>query len=74
MKGNKKSLRLGQILWVPFIAFLILLLCGTPAANAQTRQQIAKKALAATVLLTMEDANGKLLGFGSGFFVNVPTS
>ena len=70
MKGNKKSLRLGQILWVPFIAFLILLLCGTPAANAQTRQQIAKKALAATVLLTMEDANGKLLGWGSGFFVN----
>ena len=31
--------------------------------------QIAKKALAATVLLVMEDTNGELLGYGSGFFV-----
>ena len=69
MKGKKKSLRLVQILWVPFTALLILLLCGIPAANAQTPQQIAKKALAATVLLVMEDANGKTLGLGSGFFV-----
>ena len=47
----------------------LLLLCGMPVANAQTAQQIAKKALDATVLLVMEDANGKLLGLGSGFFV-----
>ena len=52
------------------MAFLILLLCGIPAANAQTPQEIAKKALAATVLLTMKDANGDLLGYGSGFFVD----
>lgn len=57
-------------MWGPFIAFLILLPCGIPPANAQTSQQIAKKALAATVLLVMEDANGKPLGFGSGFFVD----
>ena len=69
MKEKKRSLRLGQFLCVFFMAFLILLLCGISVTNAQTPQQIAKKALAATVLLTMEDANGKLLGLGSGFFV-----
>ena len=69
MKLKNKPLRLGQVLCVPFIVFLILLLCGIPPANAQTPQEIAKKALAATVLLVMEDANGELLGFGSGFFV-----
>ena len=68
MKTKKKSLRLGQVLRV-VTAFLILLLCGIPMANAQTPQQIAKKALAATVLLVMEDTKGKPLGFGSGFFV-----
>ena len=69
MKEKKKSLRLGQVLSVPFIAFLIPLLCGIPVANAQTPQQIAKKALAATVLLVMEDANSRPLSIGSGFFV-----
>ena len=69
MKGKKKLLRLGQFLWVPFIAFLILLPCGIPLADAQTPQEIAKKTLASTVLLIMKDANGKILGFGSGFFV-----
>ena len=34
-----------------------------------TPQQIAKKALAATVLIVMEDANGKPLSSGSGFFI-----
>ncbi len=38
-------------------------------ATAQTPQQIAKKALDATVLLVMEDADGGALGMGSGFFV-----
>ena len=70
MKGKKKSLRLGQILCAPFIVFLILLLCGISAANAKTPQQIAKKALAATVLLVMQDDSGKPLGLGSGFFVD----
>ena len=70
MKIKKKTLRLGQFLWGSLIAFLILPLCGVPPVNAQTPQEIAKKTLAATVLLVMEDANGKSLGLGSGFFVD----
>ena len=38
-------------------------------ATPQTPQQIAKSALASTVLIVMEDANGQLLSTGSGFFV-----
>lgn len=38
-------------------------------ANAQTAQEIAKKAFDSTVLLVMEDANGQPLSLGSGFFV-----
>ena len=56
-------------LLLSFMALGLLLLCGMPVANAQTAQQIAKKALDATVLLVMEDANGQPLGLGSGFFV-----
>ena len=36
---------------------------------AQTAEQIAEKALAATVYIEMKDSNGEILGFGSGFFV-----
>ena len=46
-----------------------ILVLGTVVATAQTPQQIAKKALDATVLLVMEDADGQPLGLGSGFFV-----
>ena len=35
----------------------------------QTPQQVAKKALASTVLIVMEDAKGQPLSSGSGFFV-----
>ena len=69
MKSNKKPLQLGQALCVPFIVLSILLLCGIPIANAQTPQQIAKKAFGSTVLLVMEDANGQPISLGSGFFV-----
>lgn len=62
MEHNKKSL-------LYFIGLAILLLYGIVAANAQSPQQIAKKALASTVLLVMEDANGQPLSLGSGFFV-----
>ena len=34
-----------------------------------TPEQIAKRALASTVLIVMEDANGKPLSSGSGFFI-----
>ena len=42
---------------------------GMAVAAAETPQQIAKRALDATVLLVMADANGQPLGVGSGFFV-----
>ena len=62
MEENKKLFR--------YLAGLVLFLfCGIAASNAQSPQQIAKKALASTVLLVMEDANGQPLSFGSGFFV-----
>lgn len=62
MKHKKKLLRYLTSLALP-------LFCGITAANAQSPQQIAKKALASTVLLVMEDANGQPLSLGSGFFV-----
>ena len=62
MGYNKKSL-------LPFIGLGLFLFCGITAGNAQSPQQIAKKALASTVLLVMEDANGQPLSLGSGFFV-----
>lgn len=70
MEIKKTLLRLEQALCTSFMVFLILPLCGIPVANAQTLQQIAKKALAATLLLVMEDDKGKPLGLGSGFFVD----
>ena len=36
---------------------------------SNTPQQIAEKALAATVFLDLHDRNGALLNWGSGFFV-----
>ena len=69
MKPKKKWLGLGQSLCSSFIVFLIPLLCGIPTACTNPSKEIAKKALDSTVLLVMEDANGKPLGFGNGFFV-----
>lgn len=56
--------RLNGLLWV---ASLVLL--GTTVLEAQTAQEIAKKAFGSTVLLVMEDTNGQPLSLGSGFFV-----
>ena len=48
----------------------VLLFFGTlTITRAQTIEQIAKKALAATVYLEMQDSTGEILGIGSGFFV-----
>ncbi len=49
--------------------FAFLLFCITTVVPAQTVEQIAEKALAATVYLEMKDSTGKTIGFGSGFFV-----
>ena len=70
MKFKKKSLQLEQILWPTFIAFLIFPLCGIFAACTNSSKEIAKKALDSTVLLVMEGESSKLLGLGSGFFVD----
>ena len=51
---------------------VLLLFCTISTAPAQTTlsaEDIAEKALAATVYLEMMDKNGKTLGIGSGFFV-----
>jgi len=56
-------------LWVQ--ALTVLLFWGLPAAIlwAQTTEQLAKKALAATVYLEMMDNTGNPVAIGSGFFV-----
>ena len=54
------------------IVVLLLLFCTINTAPAQTTlsaEDIAEKALAATVYLEMQDKKGKTLGIGSGFFV-----
>ena len=52
------------------MALTVLLFFGTLTITpAQTTEQIAEKALAATVYLEMMDSNGEILSIGSGFFV-----
>ena len=57
----------------PRIAIIVFLLFCTintaPAQTTMSAEDIAEKALAATVYLEMKDTNGKILGIGSGFFV-----
>ena len=71
MKYRNKSLRerLLRCIQQYLIGVVVVLLCPTTIAPAQTAEQIAEKALAATVYLEMQDKNGRILGFGSGFFV-----
>ena len=55
-----------------FTVLLIQVFCTISTAPAQISlpaEDIAEKALAATVYLEMKDTNGKTLGIGSGFFV-----
>ena len=52
-----------------FTALGIILFLITAAASTQNNEQLAEKALAATVYLEMADRDGNTLGFGSGFFV-----
>ncbi len=63
-----------ELFWKnPLIVIIVFLLfCTINTAPAQTTmpaEDIAEKALAATVYLEMKDTNGKTLGIGSGFFV-----
>ena len=55
-----------------FHSIVIQMFCTIKVAPAQTTlpaEDIAEKALAATVYLEMKDKNSKTLGIGSGFFV-----
>ena len=55
---------------VPIVVLLLFFtITTTPAQTALLAEDIAEKALAATVYLEMKNSNGKVLGFGSGFFV-----
>ena len=54
---------------VSFVVFSLFVFSGANLTLAETAEQIAEKALAATVYLEMKDRNGETLGFGSGFFV-----
>lgn len=56
--------------WIGRLCVAAIMLLGVSAAQAQTAQEIAKKAFESTVLLVMEDANGQPLSLGSGFFVS----
>ena len=51
------------------IVFLALLISAPGLASAQSVPELAKKALAATVSLELQDENGDTLKRGSGFFV-----
>lgn len=55
--------------WLRLWCVALLAAVGASSANAQTAQEIAKKAFGSTVLLVMEDANGQPLSLGSGFIV-----
>ena len=61
--NNSKKVLLG------FTVLMLIMFRGMNIALAQIAEQIAEKALAATVYLEMKDRNGAILGFGSGFFV-----
>ena len=55
---------------LPYITYAVLLLLSIiTGASALTTEQLAEKALAATVFLEMKDSTGTTLSFGSGFFV-----
>ena len=54
---------------ISFVVFALFIFSGGNLTLAETAEQIAEKALAATVYLEMKDRNSATLGFGSGFFV-----
>ena len=54
---------------VIFTNLMLLAVWNTSVAIALSPEEIAKKALDATVLLVMVDANGEVASRGSGFFV-----
>ena len=62
-RRNFYVMTLSLLFWTLFVV------PQTYTADAQTAQQIAKKAFESTVLLVMEEASGQPVSLGSGFFV-----
>ena len=58
-----------RIVFWRLAVYCFLPFCHIAAAEAQTAEEIAQKAIAATVHLEMVDRNGKTIASGSGFFV-----
>jgi len=57
--------------WARFAlsSYVLIVLMLPDNAFPQTTQQIAKKGIGATVLLVMQDSNGRDVSLGTGFFV-----
>ena len=54
---------------VPLFCLSFFLIFQSVEVEAQTPQEIAKRAFESVVLLVMEDSNGQPISLGSGFFV-----
>lgn len=61
--------KIGRFLVSIMVLLLFCTITTLPAQTTLSAEDIAEKALAATVYLEMKDKNGKTLGIGSGFFV-----
>jgi S1-C subfamily serine protease len=67
---RKKTFVNGRNFWTTYLVLSCLLITLPPnRVVAQTAQQVAKKGLASTVLLVMQDDSGQPVSLGSGFFV-----
>ncbi|MCY4552176.1 MAG: tetratricopeptide repeat-containing serine protease family protein [Candidatus Poribacteria bacterium] len=66
---HKNGFLSGRFLAVITVLLLFCVINTAPAQTTLPAEDIAEKALAATVYLEMKNKNGKTLGFGSGFFV-----
>ena len=66
---HKNGFLSGRFLAVITVLLLFCVINTAPAQTTLPAEDIAEKALAATVYLEMKDKNGKTLGFGSSFFI-----
>ena len=71
MKDKRLKQQSKKYLFTLLVLFFVCV-CGH-ITHAQDVTQLAKRTLAATVYLEMADTNGKLISYGSGFFVSPTT-
>lgn len=71
MKRLTQKIRYWTYAISPIASALVttFILAYPPSGEAQSIQQVARRAFEGTVLLVMEDVNGQPLSLGSGFFV-----